>query len=662
MTSKNIFFTSNSHSEIYPANTRSKFCSQIDQNKIDYIDKNNVTAAIKTITFENKFNALSNEYGKPSIIVIQERVGKELLLYEGVFHSLGNLDIRSGKDYYFLTQTAKPYGEGQNFNARNFTDIKLFCELRLSTTTIKKYIVHNIYFHETNFDNIKSFIGYLNYVYKNIELDFVGSQQRGKLFTVDFYGHVTFNCKKKYFLDVLLSKELSEMLGYSKTDLETLSYKSQRDLIRSQVSRGYPFSSNIQAHIFSDNVFTNSYLDLDVFFNLKYFKCIQDKPKKSSNIVNVSKNHPEILGLRTNLSTPDIFKNECYDTQIVFFNVKDVDQGVQIHSINNPSFFSTSLEKLSNASFELIDIKTGITPNFSVGTPSFIHMLVGNNQNMTSRFNMFLDSSDENSKKYYPQNNSVDFTIKLPERLEFDKKWEVTLKSIFVSNDLYNIYKDSCWIKVRILQSSKRDLSGQTLVGIGGDETEKNIFLELENGIFRTLQDLCKHIQSLFDKKDLKLKIEERKKKIQIRCLEERISPLLINYDVILSPSLSNILGFDTTSMKEHKLNFEKRNIRESTFSPNIFMLIPTNFIIMCNIVGNSVFGGVPAKILKIISSNFQPDHEIIKFSFYQDELVDLDIKEFSSIQIKIVDTTGSPIKLAQSFPTRCQIQFIKKI
>ena len=141
-----------------------------------------------------------------------------------------------------------------------------------------------------------------------------------------------------------------------------------------------------------------------------------------------------------------------------------------------------------------------------------------------------------------------------------------------------------------------------------------------------------------------------------------RISPLLINYDVILSPSLSNILGFDTTSMKEHKLNFEKRNIRESTFSPNIYMLIPTNFIIMCNIVGNSVFGGVPAKILKIISSNFQPDHEIINFSFYQDELVDLDIKEFSSIQIKIVDTTGSPIKLAQSFPTRCQIQFIKKI
>jgi len=137
--------------------------------------------------------------------------------------------------------------------------------------------VHNIYFHETNFDNIKSFIGYLNYVYKNIELDIVGSQRRGKLFTLNFNSHVTFKCKKKYFLDVLLSKELSEMLGYSKTDLETLSYQSQRDLLRSQVCRGYPFSNDVQAHIFSDNVFTNSYLDLDFFSNLKYFKCIQDR-------------------------------------------------------------------------------------------------------------------------------------------------------------------------------------------------------------------------------------------------------------------------------------------------------------------------------------------------------------------------------------------------
>ena len=145
-----------------------------------------------------------------------------------------------------------------------------------------------------------------------------------------------FIVKKKKLLDVLISKELSETLGYSKTDLETVSYPSQRELIRAQVVAGYVFHQDLKAIIFSDNVFTNSYFDLDSFSNLQYFKCKNEVSKKSTNIVNVYKNHPEILGLRTNLSTPDIFKNGSFDTQIVFFNVKDEDQGVQIHSISNP--------------------------------------------------------------------------------------------------------------------------------------------------------------------------------------------------------------------------------------------------------------------------------------------------------------------------------------
>ena len=102
MISKSLFFTSNSHSEIYTANTRSKFFSQIDSKKNDYIDSDNVITAIKTITFDNKFNTISNEYGKPSIIIIQEKKGRELLRYEGVYHSLGKVDITSGKDYYFF--------------------------------------------------------------------------------------------------------------------------------------------------------------------------------------------------------------------------------------------------------------------------------------------------------------------------------------------------------------------------------------------------------------------------------------------------------------------------------------------------------------------------------------------------------------------------------
>ena len=66
---------------------------------------------------------------------------------------------------------------------------------------------------------------------------------------------------------------------------------------------------------------------------------------------------------------------------------------------------------------------------------------------MNKRVNIFLDSSDLNSLDYFPNNNPADFQIKLPERLNCSQNWQITLKSIFVSNDLYNVYEDSCWMR-----------------------------------------------------------------------------------------------------------------------------------------------------------------------------------------------------------------------
>ena len=57
--------------------------------------------------------------------------------------------------------------------------------------------------------------------------------------------------------------------------------------------------------------------------------------------------------------------------------------------------------------------------------------------------------------------------------------------------------------------------------------------------------------------------------------------------------------------------------------------------------------------ILKLLSTNFDPNKEIIDLSFYQDEFIDLNLKEFSSIRIQVVDTTGNLIKSGKSYPTR---------
>ena len=84
--------------------------------------------------------------------------------------------------------------------------------------------------------------------------------------------------------------------------------------------------------------------------------------------------------------------------------------------------------------------------------------------------------------------------------------------------------------------------------------------------------------------------------------------------------------------------------------------------MILCDVVSESVFGSKSIKILKLLSTNFDRKKEIINLGFHQEEFVNIAIKEFASIRIQIVDTTGELIKSKQKYPTRCQIQFMKSL
>ena len=44
--------------------------------------------------------------------------------------------------------------------------------------------------------------------------------------------------------------------------------------------------------------------------------------------INLEQEKPILLGLRTSLKKPDIFKNCSYDTQIEFMNVRDMTGGI----------------------------------------------------------------------------------------------------------------------------------------------------------------------------------------------------------------------------------------------------------------------------------------------------------------------------------------------
>ena len=135
-----------------------------------------------------------------------------------------------------------------------------------------------------------------------------------------------------------------------------------------------------------------------------------------------------------------------------------------------------------------------------------------------------------------------------------------------------------------------------------------------------------------------------------------------------ISSVLANILGFDRSNDDDFHIPFHSKRSHSgkrtymATYSPNIELLIPRNFMVLCDVVSESVFGSNSIRILKLLSANFQPGREIINFDFHQEEFVGLGIKEFTSIRIQIVDTTGELIKSQHKYPTRCQIQFVKQI
>ena len=728
MAERSVFYASNSHTNIYADNTRGSFTSHIDENEFDYLESKRLCAAVKNVTFENKFNVITSRLGYPNMIVIQDvfdvtRADRPLSLkplwkYEGLFEHSAIFDASSGLDYYLFDKTldnSRYYGEGKNFALRNFTDIKIVSNdfdsfvggksISVPPGKVKsKIIVHNIYFHESSYKSPLEFITYLNYVFANIEYDLAVNpiEKDPNLFSL-VGDRVLLHLKEKYNLHIFLSEELRKILGFRPSDLKSEDALNLRDLIadnfkdKEKMSIYYPFPGQLassyciipnpqfDAERITQNEDAISILDMpfqehEMYYNIN-IKLVNKYPHfdfiQAKEDLNLSECATGILGLRTSLKEPDIYRNGLYDTQVEFFNVKDHADGIQICEIKSPSFFETTVEKLANAKFELIDIDTNRPANFTLGTPTHIQIVTRSDLIMSKSFNIFLDSSDPHSKSFYPYNKAHDFTIRLPERLEFNKNWEVALKHIFIGNDLFNIYSDSCWIDFQIIRTppiagkptdmpdwgkhAVKEFMYRTGTKNFEDVVQLKKKLRMEDIRLNTMQDVCNYLQNSFNKLGLKLEIGMENERVYIEKKETE-SYRLVEFKMKLSPYLCNILGFVRGTSKFHNLRFETKNRFVATYAPNIALLVPTNFVVLCDIVSESIFGAKSVNILKLLSSNFDPKKEMIDLSFHQDEFLDLKLKEFSSIRIQIVDTTGNLIKSGKSYATRCQLQFRKKV
>ena len=198
----------------------------------------------------------------------------------------------------------------------------------------------------------------------------------------------------------------------------------------------------MQSDLFPDNTRSKfeCYIDIN---DLDYIpnQCIE-AARKSITFDNKRDEKPlkaQVIAIRSNISEFSI-RNGEYDRLISLIHVSKLENDVVHVDFKNPVFFETRKELLSRCNFEIIDIDKNSAPNFSEGSPTYIQVVIRNRvERMKKPFNIFLESSCEESKLLYPKNDNMEFTIDLPQRMSFRTDWHVALKSLFIPNKFINI-------------------------------------------------------------------------------------------------------------------------------------------------------------------------------------------------------------------------------
>ena len=626
--SRNIFYASNTQSELFPYNTRTQFNQYVDVHNLDYIKQDDIEVAIKSIAFDNTQSIhILPTIEQPHIMIVQEITEEEPYkqfmrtivntkgVKSGFMKSLKNakkieevIDISESNDFVIVNNCDARRIIVQSHSDREFSNI-----LFISNNTI----IHHIYLHYKECFYLDTFINHINDVLKSVTFYHDGGKIETDLMQKEYELHAL-------PFKVLIHEYIAETLG-----IYTEKLKSSQLL---------DYFNNIQdctkdspAYMFMNDVYKFKQ-------QLVYYEV-----KKGISPLKV---HPRLFrstlyGIRSNISETTISSAQ-YDTIVGLFQDHGKHDVLNIE-FQNPPFFKTRKELLSHAQFSIFDLdssKNNQTP--SIGSPTYIHTIVqAAPKRMKRPFTIFLDSSCPISKQLYPENTNTDFIIELPERLNFRQNWTVTLKTLFLSNKIQNI--EDCHVQYKKINP------------IGYIVREKTF--ALKNGNYGTLASFIYEIAEEFKRTSMPFSISE----VENGRVKIKMKGRLRNgykSELRLSKYLASILGFTSSPKQYQTLRFDQNPEYIAPHNPNLFLVYPKNLIVGCNIVDDTIFGGQNVKLLRLITNSDNLESDILTFQFHQDEKVMLGIREFKSIHISIMDVTGSPVKSESNFPSRLQLMF----
>ena len=626
--SRNIFYASNTQSELFPYNTRTQFNQYVDVHNLDYIKQDDIEVAIKSIAFDNTQSIhILPTIEQPHIMIVQEISEEEPYKQfmrtilntkgekSGVMKSFKNakkieevIDISGSNDFVIVNNCDARRIIVQSHSDREFSNI-----LFISNNTI----IHHIYLHYKECFYLDTFINHINDVLKSVTFYHDGGKIETDLMQKEYELHAL-------PFKVLIHEYIAETLGI---------YTEKR-----KSSQLLNYFNNIQdctkdspAYMFMNDVY--KFKQQLVYYEVK-------------RGISPLKVHPRLFrstlyGIRSNISETTI-SSAHYDTIVGLFQDYGKHDVLNIE-FQNPPFFKTRKELLSHAQFNIFDLdssKNNQTP--SIGSPTYIHTIVqAAPKRMKRPFTIFLDSSCPISKQLYPENTNTDFIIELPERLNFRQNWTVTLKTLFLSNKIQNI--EDCHVQYKLINPIDYIVRQKTFT--------------LKNGNYGTLASFIYEIAEEFKRTSMPFSISE----VENGRVKIKMKGRLKNgykSELRLSKYLASILGFTSSPKQYQTLRFDQNPEYIAPHNPNLFLVYPKNLIVGCNIVDDTIFGGQNVKLLRLITNSDNLESDILTFQFHQDEKVMLGIREFKSIHISIMDVTGSPVKSESNFPSRLQLMF----
>ena len=661
---KNVYYCSSMHSDKYPSNSRSKFTASFHKDNLDFEDDDKLEVCVKSIIFDSKVSHSDIESVSdiPDIILINKVTKSDTSIFDilQTGYDVGYVPLPDEHksinhdrnwSYVFDAQEKLNEFEMRSFIVSNFHKGFTSTNFILNGTDDKHWIIFQLlYIEKTKFSSYFDFKAWYNTIYENVTFKFKESEESRVLFGENLLRH------------------LSIFPGSKFSKVEKLINLVEATTLEENINQIHDIGKNILYKV----------------INYTYFQISQNKLLFSDE--NLLK--PLLLGLKSSFCKHSI-RNNTYD-QVVAVIDNSGKNNIKEIQFKNPTYYPTTKDQLSHATFELFDFQTEKQPNFDIGSPTIINCIVRKmNEKAQNSFSVLLDSSCKDSNLTY-NNSPMDFHVKLAERLYLPENWGVSLKSLFMTSDLYNVSPDKFYfsyseeVTQKEFQKHWRENYTKTGVSINSDgsvsthpiETTKvperysvdhneweyeYMFSDvpLPPGCYESPSQLIDVLQKSFDDNHARLNIGlEDGKNLMISLKEDVVGG---KFNIKFSPYLAYTLGLSDSIEKSFEYFFTSTEPYKTIVEPKLQVLNPKYLFVCCNIVDDTIFSGENVKLLRLLVNVEGNEFKIMNFDFLHPDVKDLKIREFSSIHVTITDVSGEPLLTDSLTPTILQLEFLSQ-